>query len=393
MKKLIIYCSLLFSSYLLYAQANPVWDGSGTGFIVNSNGFIITAAHVVRNAQQIQVNLNGKSWDASVLSIDEKHDIALIVIEATGLKALSLANSNSVQLGEDIRAVGYPLSSIVGSTLKISRGSISGITSIDAQRYLQIDAAVNPGNSGGPILNDKGNVLGIVNSRLSASQTEGIAFAVPINYARAILVQEFVEVINEDSIKENLLGTQIAKIAQESVVYILIKEKKIEQKQITNSISTSELKIFNKENNLRAWIGINDENNPYMTFMNKDLSRSMSLGISNGDSPYFEIKNSNGSSLYFGLSSAEHLGIWMLNKDRKAIARFYSDDTGARIDFANPKTNINQMSIMSILKDESNIFRMFNSKGNTKLEIFNIGELSYYATYDDKGKIKWVSEF
>ena len=112
------------------SQNNENWNSSGTGFIINPDGYILTAAHVVQDASLIRVILNGRSWDASILSIDIYHDIALLSIQASGLSFLPLADSNKLSLGEDIRVVGFPLSNVIGTSMKITKGSISGIMPI-----------------------------------------------------------------------------------------------------------------------------------------------------------------------------------------------------------------------------------------------------------------------
>ncbi|MBQ4054191.1 MAG: trypsin-like peptidase domain-containing protein [Clostridia bacterium] len=171
-------------------------SGAGSGVIIDSDGYIITCAHVVDGADSITVKLsNGDSHEAKLIGSDTQTDIAVIKIEASGLVAASIGDSDKVVVGETAIAIGNPLGSLGGT---VTSGIVSALNreiEIDGQKYnlLQTDASINPGNSGGGLFDIDGNLIGIVNAKSSdpSSETtiEGLGFAIPINQAVDIAKQ------------------------------------------------------------------------------------------------------------------------------------------------------------------------------------------------------------
>lgn len=171
-------------------------QGQGSGFILNKEGLILTNNHVIDNAQRVEVTLSDKhQYKAKVLTTDKAHDLALIKIEnAPNLVPATLAGSQGLTVGQRVYAIGNPF----GLSGTMTRGIISAIRSIRGQEgnpiedAIQTDAAVNPGNSGGPLLNSRGEVIGITtliasNPNGGADQSAGIGFAIPIDTAKAVL--------------------------------------------------------------------------------------------------------------------------------------------------------------------------------------------------------------
>jgi S1-C subfamily serine protease len=166
-------------------------EGQGSGFILTKEGLILTNNHVIGNAQRLEVMLSDKhKYKARVLAVDKSHDLALIKIDAPNLTPVTLSDSRSLMVGQRVYAIGNPF----GLNGTMTRGIISAIRSIRGpngpiEDAIQTDAAVNPGNSGGPLLNSRGEVIGITTMIASngADQSSGIGFAIPINTARAIL--------------------------------------------------------------------------------------------------------------------------------------------------------------------------------------------------------------
>ena len=165
--------------------------GTGSGFIISSDGFIITNNHVVDAAEQIMVSFtDGRRVNAEIKGKDASTDIAVLKIDDTGLKALQLANSANLQVGQIAVAIGNPMGlqytvtagvvSALGRTLRANNGRL-----IDD--VIQTDAALNPGNSGGPLLNSHGQVIG-VNTAIVAS-AQGLCFAIASNLAEYIAGQ------------------------------------------------------------------------------------------------------------------------------------------------------------------------------------------------------------
>lgn len=170
-----------YSEMVKYANKSCVTiksdRGHGSGFVVGSKGMIITSNHVIENANQIQVHFsNGVEFDAEIVSIDKNYDVALLKIPGSGYQPLKL-NISETELGEEISTIGTPANLELGQS--ISKGVISGKRLMDNKVYLQLNMAVSPGNSGGPLLNSNGEVLGVVFAKVIGEGVEGIAFAVP----------------------------------------------------------------------------------------------------------------------------------------------------------------------------------------------------------------------
>jgi S1-C subfamily serine protease len=170
-------------------------QGQGSGFILNKDGLILTNNHVIQGAQPggVEVTLYDKhKYKADVVTVDKSHDLALLKINAPNLTPATLAEtSTGLVVGQRVYAIGNPF----GLSGTMTRGIISAIRSIRGSQNnliedaIQTDASVNPGNSGGPLLNSRGEVIGITTMIASngADQSSGIGFAIPINTAKAVL--------------------------------------------------------------------------------------------------------------------------------------------------------------------------------------------------------------
>ncbi len=154
-------------------------QGSGSGFVIGSNGVVVTCAHVVDGAEKIEVVIGGRTYPATVLASDSDLDVAAIKIEANSLPILPVANSNQLQLGQPLRVIGFPLSDVLGTGIKVTQGAVSGIVEKDGQQQIQTDATINPGNSGGPVFNTRGEVVGIASAKLSGTAVSQVGFCVP----------------------------------------------------------------------------------------------------------------------------------------------------------------------------------------------------------------------
>ena len=216
--------------FILIISTMPVFSGdespsgTATGFVVNSNGYILTCAHVVKDTIKTTVTIGRKTWDAVVLRIDDTNDLALLKISAKGLPTLPLANYSSIDVGQDVRAIGYPLSDILGENMMVTRGTVSGVSYNNGQKIMQIDAAVNPGNSGGPLVNEKGEVIGIVNAKILDSIATNVGFAVPIYYAKLLLQEKDITFITKHAAKK-IEGPILVKQVSPSIALITVWEK------------------------------------------------------------------------------------------------------------------------------------------------------------------------
>ncbi|MBE8991600.1 HhoA/HhoB/HtrA family serine endopeptidase [Nostoc sp. LEGE 12450] len=192
--------------------------GSGSGFIINSSGQILTNSHVVDGADRVTVILkDGRTFDGKVLGEDPVTDVAVIKIDANNLPTLSVGNSDALQPGEAVIAIGNPLglnntvtSGIISATGRSGRDIGASDKRVD---YIQTDAAINPGNSGGPLLNARGQVIGMNTAIIRGAQ--GLGFAIPINTAQKIAQ----ELIATGKVDHPYLGVQMVTLTPE------IKEK------------------------------------------------------------------------------------------------------------------------------------------------------------------------
>jgi S1-C subfamily serine protease len=170
-------------------------QGQGSGFIVDAKGHILTNFHVIEGGRQIEVTLANKhKYKAQLVLEDRPHDLALLQIDAPNLTPTILANSQGLQVGQKVYAIGNPF----GLSGTMTTGIISALRSVRGpegnliENAIQTDAAINPGNSGGPLLNSRGEVIGInsliaTNPNQQIEQSAGIGFAIPINTAKAVL--------------------------------------------------------------------------------------------------------------------------------------------------------------------------------------------------------------
>jgi S1-C subfamily serine protease len=166
-------------------------QGMGSGFVIDTEGHILTNFHVVEGARQVEVTTSDKKkYKAQIVGTDSVHDLAVIQIPNKAVPQAEIGDSKSLVVGQKVYAIGNPF----GLSGTMTRGIISSIRSLKGQRgyideAIQTDAAINPGNSGGPLLNARGQVIGINTMILTGGveQSAGIGFAIPINTAKAVL--------------------------------------------------------------------------------------------------------------------------------------------------------------------------------------------------------------
>lgn len=166
-------------------------DGLGSGIIMNSEGYIITNAHVVEGGGAFKVQLHdGTLYDAQLIGADNVTDLAVIKVNADGLEPAIFGDSDDIEVGETVVAIGNPAGlELAGS---VTKGIVSALnrevrTTNYFMNYIQIDAAINPGNSGGALVNEFGQVIGINSSKIVAAEYEGIGFAIPISGAKPVI--------------------------------------------------------------------------------------------------------------------------------------------------------------------------------------------------------------
>jgi len=182
-------------------------QGSGSGVIIRSDGYIVTNNHVVSGASKVEVTLNNnKTYEATVIGTDEATDIALLKVDAQGLPTVPFGDSDALRLGEWVIAIGSPYnlrSTITAGIVSAKGRSMNSTGEFKIESFIQTDAAVNPGNSGGALVSKKGELVGI--NTMIYSQTgsySGYSFAVPVNIVKKIVS----DLIDFGSVKRAVLG-------------------------------------------------------------------------------------------------------------------------------------------------------------------------------------------
>ncbi len=198
----------------------------GTGFIVSADGYILTANHLVGDAEKVLVKQgNNQEVEAKVIGTDPASDVAVIKIDGKDLPFLELADSDKLEVGEWVLAIGNPF----GLTHTVTAGIVSakgrsGFQLAEYEDYIQTDAAINPGNSGGPLLNLDGKVVGIntaiVTGHLAYRGNIGIGFAIPINMAKSIYKQ----LIETGKVVRGFLGVSIQDLTADNAPFFGLKQ-------------------------------------------------------------------------------------------------------------------------------------------------------------------------
>lgn len=188
--------------------------GTGSGFIFNANGQIMTNAHVVNGADRVSVTLkDGRTFEGKVLGEDPVTDVAVIQIQSNNLPTVALGNSDRVQPGEWVIAIGNPLgldNTVTAGIISATERSSSDVGVPDRRvGFIQTDTAINPGNSGGPLLNARGEVIGMNTAIIQGAQ--GIGFAIPINTVQNIARQ----LVTKGEVEHPYLGVQMVTLTPE----------------------------------------------------------------------------------------------------------------------------------------------------------------------------------
>lgn len=197
-------------------------SGAGSGVIVSSDGYIVTNNHVIEDASEIEVTLNDdRKYKATIIGTDPSTDLAVLKIDETGLMALPLGNSDDLHIGEWVLAVGNPFnltSTVTAGIVSAKARNINLLSDrnrediVPIESFIQTDAAVNPGNSGGALVNTSGELVGINTAIASRTGSySGYSFAVPVNLVRKVMS----DLIDFGIVQRGYLGVQISDITQE----------------------------------------------------------------------------------------------------------------------------------------------------------------------------------
>ncbi len=197
-------------------------ENAGSGFLISNRGFVLTNYHVVKNADMIEVKIDGHEWEAMILGADPVADIALLKMRAWyKYKTLPMGDSSKLEIGETVIAIGNPFG--LGGSFTV--GIVSGLRRdevglLPVEDFIQTDTAINPGNSGGPLINIRGEVIGI--NTAVQEEGAGVGFAIPINMVRNLLPR----LVAREIITHGALSIAVADITPELAETLRLKVKK-----------------------------------------------------------------------------------------------------------------------------------------------------------------------
>jgi len=201
-----------FDQFFNVPQRQQKRSGEGSGFFISADGYILTNNHVVKDAVKVKIfNIDKEEFTAKIIGTDPKTDLALLKINAKGVPFIDLGDSNSVEVGEWVLAIGNPF----GQDLTVTSGIISAkgrqLGLAQYEDFLQTDAAINMGNSGGPLINMKGEAIGINSTILTPSAGNiGIGFAIPANMAKKVVA----DLKSKGKVVRGWFGIQIQDITE-----------------------------------------------------------------------------------------------------------------------------------------------------------------------------------
>jgi V8-like Glu-specific endopeptidase len=226
----------------------------GSGFVIQPNGYILTNYHVIKNATRITITVPGRQAVAArLVTSDQEKDLAILQVSLRNLTALPIASSEAVQVLDSVTVLGYPLPDELGTALSASDGKVNAVREgrNSSTSLFQIDANVNPGNSGGPLLNNHGEVVGIVVAKINSLQyakengslPERINFAIPINEAQALL-RKVIPNFTLSNRQEVLTDQQVFQSAKGSTVLIVADQEETSSATYTDNEDSGSLARF-----------------------------------------------------------------------------------------------------------------------------------------------------
>ncbi len=191
-------------------QGKEVVTGTGTGFLFSSDGYLFTNSHVVKQAKQLRAMLHdGSLYSAQLIGDDPYTDLAILKIEAVDYTAAIMGNSDELKIGQLVIAIGNPLGfqhTVTAGVISALGRTLSGETGVSMDSMIQTDAALNPGNSGGPLINAEGEVIGVNTAAIRGAQ--GLCFAISINTANSVANQ----LIRYGKVKRAYIGLSMQQI-------------------------------------------------------------------------------------------------------------------------------------------------------------------------------------
>src|SRR6185503_17345211 len=202
----------------------PPQRGVGSGVIVTKDGYILTNNHVVDDADSVKISLqDGREFTAKVVGKDPKTDVAVLRVDAKDLPAIDIADSDKIEIGDLVLAVGNPFDIGQTVTMGLVSATSRGTLGLDYEDFIQTDAAINPGNSGGALVDAEGRLIGINTAILSRSGgNQGIGFAIPVNLARSVMES----IVREGRVVRGFMGVHVQDITPKLAKEFDVKESK-----------------------------------------------------------------------------------------------------------------------------------------------------------------------
>ncbi len=361
--KYIFSVVFLYTTLNINAQTTSTWNGSG--FFLSSDGYIATNNHVIENGTAISVDVfvNGirKSYTADIIKTDIENDLAIIKINDIGFKKQNYLpyafKMTGISVGEKVFAMGYPQIDLQGDEVKTTDGIISSKTGFQSDnRSYQISAPIQPGNSGGPLFDNEGNLIGVTSSGLPSSQNVG--WAIKITYLNNLLdlIPNFPPLPLKTTTSE-LAFTEKIKVLSKFVVLIRVKKPNCDLKTPSN--------LFYTINSASSY---------------EDISRLFNQG---GDN--YRTDGSGSSTIqffkwYFCQNNEFHVECWLKNnKPLLAMKSFKNEicySTLTDENYKSIKIGMNYPDISNLMKGEGDKYRTD----------YGVNEIVYYKWYDCKNK-------
>jgi len=202
-----------------YISSESTFKGNGTGFLVNSLGYIATNYHVIDGAKEIYVEINGLDKKCNLIAVDKENDLAILKINnVSNFNVYSKLSSDKSETGSDIFVLGYPYAlSLLGNEIKLTDGKISSQSGFQGNsKTYQISAPIQPGNSGGPLFNENGDIIGIVSSKFTAG--ENVSYAIKSTYLLNLLKTNNIQVNTQNSISTLPFVEKVKKLSKSTIL-------------------------------------------------------------------------------------------------------------------------------------------------------------------------------
>ena len=368
-----------FRQFFNVPDRKEVMRGLGSGVIVNPDGYILTNNHVIKDADEITVVIDKTEHKATVIGKDPASDIAVIRIDKKGLPTINLGDSDKLEIGEWVMAIGNPFSDVLDKTVTAgivsakgrSLGNSLGDGSLRYQDFIQTDAAINPGNSGGALVNLRGELIGI-NTAIVGQSNAGIGFAIPINMAKSIMEQ----LIKGGKVRRGWIGVQLEDVDEEKAEYFgldkprgvqvgeVLEDSPAEKaglKQDDIILKLNDLEVTSRDQ-LIAWVGSQTPGTRIeITLWRAKAERKISLTLAERPSDEVAASEESGEA-----TGADKLGLQVRELTRALARQYgYEGESGVVIASVDPNSVADRKGLR-----EGDLILSVNDQGTTSVREF-----------------------